>query len=316
MLHKLHPQIMQVCIVLTCIIPLSLTSCKKTIQGEQLDLSLNKTSAVKDAVSLENQNLLKEEFASLLSNVIKNDKETRLFLKEEAIKQFDLDYDILYHLIKDKKISNNESLHDKLLKYSNDKDLGKIESQFPLLTIFIPELPGGFSAETWDIENDIPAISTAIISDGKVTFHTSDGNLKTAEAKHIPGFRLLVLKDCERVQLEQTALKQQNSESGSRLSSSNFNYRFISDAFNGNINKLNKGGMTTNSECVNCGLDPKVETSYWLGVNNSASALWQRDYVYYTISPTSPNGPLDTRYQEHLTSIKFNTGLDAYFSYD
>lgn len=53
------------------------------------------------------------KFAKLLSQAASNSVEVRSFLKKEALAQFDNDYDIFYPLVKDKIVSDNQTLRDK-----------------------------------------------------------------------------------------------------------------------------------------------------------------------------------------------------------
>lgn len=105
---------------------------------------------------------LQRSFAKILAKAVKNDPNIRAFLKEEALKQFDNDYDVLYQIVKDKKINGLETLHEKLVKYANSQnELENIESKLPLLTIFIPNLPN-FSPEIWNTNTEIPLIASSV----------------------------------------------------------------------------------------------------------------------------------------------------------
>ena len=62
------------------------------------------------------------KFAKLLSQAASGSIEVRNFLKKEALVQFDNDYDIFYPLIKDKKVSGNQSFRDILLSYCKEEN--------------------------------------------------------------------------------------------------------------------------------------------------------------------------------------------------
>lgn len=299
----------------------ALLSIFMLVQGCQKS-ELNNTEAGKDALranlklaslSRKESNDLKSDFARVLGKAVKNDDALRAFLKTEALKKFNLDYDILYQLVKDKIVSNNETFQQKLLKYADDKELlTAIDNLQPLLTIYIPELPGGFSAESWNAETGIPAISTGIITDKKVTYYMPDGTQLTEQADLIPEFPLLAVKDNERVKLAQTG-KASARNAGGKLKSSSHAYEFLSENFDGISKKqMANKGVTTMSECINCPVNVKVSNAYDIWLTQGAENFWQRDHIYYSITPSSPNGPLDPSFQEHLTGLKFKDGMQGY----
>lgn len=52
------------------------------------------------------------EFASILSKAVNNETALRLFLKKEALKQFDKDYDVFYPWLRDCDIDGNNSFEE------------------------------------------------------------------------------------------------------------------------------------------------------------------------------------------------------------
>lgn len=290
-----------------------ISSCSKDIE-QTAKKTDNFTLAVSPSasISVKRQKELMEGFSNLLSKVLQQDIEVRRFLKAEALKKFDLDYDVLYQMVKNKIVSNNETFRQKLLKYVEDeKELLIFEEQLPLLTIYIPELPSGFSAEKWNPEHEIPGVSTGAINNKRITYYMANGSQLNEKAELTPGFPLLVVKNNERVTLTEN-YHESDKNMKMQMGSEQFTYLFLSENFNGKTKSSKKTDVKTNSYCVNCILDSKVETAFNLWESYGASNMWQRDYIYYSISPSSPNGPLDTKYQETLTSIKFETGEQAY----
>src|SRR5687768_624444 len=87
-------------------------SCKKTSQDSPYPANSSISKAT-DAQVFSNQ----VNFAKILAKAISKDSELRSFLKEEALKKFDNDHDILYHMVKDRKINNSHSFHERLLAY-------------------------------------------------------------------------------------------------------------------------------------------------------------------------------------------------------
>lgn len=87
------------------------------------------------------------EFASILSKAASNEAELRSFLKKEALKQFDKDYDVFYPWLRDCTVDGNYSFEQVLKKYDDKGLLESITETIPKLTILIPdwEWLGAFS---------------------------------------------------------------------------------------------------------------------------------------------------------------------------
>lgn len=67
---------------------------------------------------------LKKTFGIALAELLEENCSVRKLLKEEASKMFDKDYDVLYHLIKDKMLDDGLTFRESLLKfYKNESDL-------------------------------------------------------------------------------------------------------------------------------------------------------------------------------------------------
>ena len=105
-------------------------------------------------------NSLKSEFSFALARVLNESEGVRKLIKEEAIKQFDHDYDVLYMLVKDKQLGGGGTLEGFLLKYVSRENLLSLYKEMPTLTIFVPSLPGdSFSAEGWNTAKEIPYVA-------------------------------------------------------------------------------------------------------------------------------------------------------------
>ena len=61
---------------------------------------------------IEDETFLKNRFSVALANVFCESEASREFIKQEALKQFDYEYDVLYMLIKDRVIENNQTFED------------------------------------------------------------------------------------------------------------------------------------------------------------------------------------------------------------
>ncbi len=151
---------------------LLITSCQnENLVSQTSNSSANKPEIPFESINFNENGKLKLKFAEAFSNALIANKDLRRLVKEEALKQFDKDYDVLYALVKNKsltpsdyleKSSNKTSknllqksahaltLREALLPFFNSEtELTEIEQKLPLLTIFVPELPlGAFSAAT------------------------------------------------------------------------------------------------------------------------------------------------------------------------
>ena len=98
--------------VLVFLVYLSVASCNESLN----DIDKNVVSATFLEQS-ESNLILKQKFSSALVKVLGQNEEVRSLIKEEALKQIDFDYDVLYCLIKDKQLKNGVTLEEYLEKY-------------------------------------------------------------------------------------------------------------------------------------------------------------------------------------------------------
>lgn len=244
-------------------------------------------------------------FAQILSKAVYNNTEVREFLKSEAIKQFDNDYDVFYPFIKDKKVTEDKTFRDILLTYCEDeKTLLEIEETLPLLNILVPDLTyvGDFNAENWDTSDNEVAVSFVEGNNESVLF--ADGeSLDILKPGEIPGFPVLVVKNNER--LKMTAATK-------AAGASNCSYEFISDAYNGQLRPQTKSQDEIN-------LNPEIEDDFMPASSIDASiiqayeesksnpAALDRDFIYYGLCKAHPkNGVLNTNIRECLYKFKID----------
>ena len=79
------------------------------------------------------------EFADILSKAVYDSEDVREFIKRESLKQFDKNYDVLYYLVKDENIGE-KTFRDILISYSSIEDIEEIETNVPLLNIFVSKI--------------------------------------------------------------------------------------------------------------------------------------------------------------------------------
>lgn len=75
-------------------------------------------------------------FAKILSNAVSDRKDVREFLKAEALKKFDKNYDVLYVAVKDAPIGDR-TFGDILSDYSAQGQLEEIEHAVPALNVYL-----------------------------------------------------------------------------------------------------------------------------------------------------------------------------------
>lgn len=246
-----------------------------------------------------------QEFAKILSKAVFNNTEVRQFLKNEAIKQFDNDYDVFYPYVKDKVVAESKTFRDILLSYCDDeKTLLEIEETLPLLNILVPDLSyvGDFRAENWDTSDNEVAVSY-LTDKNEVELFADGENLDILEPGEIPGFPVLVVKNNERLKI---------TASTKAAGTSLYSYDFISDAFNGQLRPQTKSDtdIPLNPEVADNFLpasevDQSIVQAY-IESKSNPSAL-DRDYVYYGLSKANPhNGVLNANVRETLYKFKID----------
>jgi hypothetical protein len=306
---------------------LLINSCQNE-EYSSLNQSSNTTSnSEKPEVSFESINFnengkLKLKFAEAFSNALIANKDLRRLVKEEALKKFDKDYDVLYTSVKNysltpinydgksknktsknllQKSANALTLREALLPFFNSEaELNEIEQKLPLLTIFVPELPlGYFSAETWDINDEaqIPDVALRLNNTNDIPVISKEGEKYVIEAELTPGFPIVVIKENERVVLYDKITSKKSNTSQLLKGSNGLEFILLDDNFNPNLNsKKNTKKISGNN------VDQFLINSYnvWEGY---APGGWQRDNIYYGLTPTISSGKVTGKYREYITSF-------------
>lgn len=274
--------------------------------------------------------IYQDEFASILSKTIA-DRDVRDFIKREALKQINLDYDVFYAFVKDKIVSGNQTFREKLLKFETiSGQLDKIEDNLPLLTIYVPELPSGFSAESWNIDSEIPSVTSDKIDGGIFKFHTSNSEGFDLKSDLIPGFPTLVVKQNERIIISQNGINKIAS-THAKNGTSGRDYSFKSPEFDGLSNSI--GNETASQRISNkIGNISEIEklASLWdtnpndwdyknfeIGAISehddfllNTPSTWPRDYIYYGITANNTSGKLKPNIIEYIRELRItNEGL-------
>lgn len=263
-----------------------------------------------ETISSSEQHLLETKeaqtkFAQILSKAASNEIELRKFLKDEATKQFDNDYDVFYPLVKDKVVANGKTFRDILLSYcKNDKELLEIEQSQLLLNILIPDLTlfWDFNADIWN-----PADSDIVVvcrSDEDNTLYENGEAIGNVAKGEIPGSPCLVVKDNERMKV------------AAQTRAGGVSYEFADEAFDGS--KRVDTPTTRHSyydetveEAEN--LEKPVPASEfkadivnaWKEFKDIKDA-YQRDYIYYGIKKDDKPGKLNRNIREELYRFRID----------
>lgn len=247
-----------------------------------------------------------EKFAKGVSEAMKNEMFRKL-IKEEALKKFNGDFDVLYLTIKDKpinyvyRLSNANqtfnNLHDFLVPFFDDEDdLLNFEINFPLTTIFVPELPlDYFSAESWDTYDDdqIPDVAIRLDNITYVPVIGRDGENYLIAPEHTPSWPIVVIKENERVVHNSNPTFNQFN---TRLFLDN-EFRFLDNNFDGEIisnpNLDGGGNHNFNPTPGNPHGIPQHLITAYSSLTPAVSSAWHRDFTYYGLTPNNSTGPLN-----------------------
>jgi hypothetical protein len=241
----------------------------------------------------------KVQVAKILAKAV-NEEEIRKLIKEEALKKFDGDYDVLFQLVQNKEVKDKKSLYALLAALADSPQQFKEASDnLPLLTIYVPTF---FSAEKWNTATQIPIVAVRDEEDRLVAFNDKGESVELS-AKEEPNIPIIVVKLNDRVSTKAPNPKSVNG----RVANNNFifnngrdSFYFIDESLN-NLNPKSKGARVA---FYDSGIDPVVIEAYnrSIGCNN----CYQRDWIYYGINPASGqnNGPLSYKFKEAVTEIE------------
>jgi hypothetical protein len=252
---------------------------------------------------------LRHSFARGLAAALHESPELRTFIKEEALKMFNYDYDVPYHLVKHQKLIGGKTLRETLAPhFEHPETLATIELSLPLLTLFVPTLPeNSFSAESWNAATEVPHVAVRLTSSNSVPLVDYEGNEMLLSPELIPSFPVVVVKDNERLVSDKQKEFAGTESTRILTGAGGRQYKLVDDIFDRELQeKKGAGGRMVSSSL----LDPKLLQA-WNIYNNKDG--WQRDYIYYNITPQNPNGEFVFDFVESIRSFKF-TG-DAYAIY-
>lgn len=242
----------------------------------------------------------------ILSRAVSSDENLRVFIKENALKQFDMDYDVFYPYVKNQIVSGeNKTFRDVLLQYSeNTTRFEEIEKVLPLLTILVPDWSylGCFSVLEWDPKSSDIAVGYETESESKPIYANGEfvGSLTDGA---IPGFPTLIVKDSDRLRRIKTSTRSAGDE-----------YEFIDEAFDASLHPQTKVEHRYSDVTIDGTPDvsnfmpednvPEILKDTYTHLQDEPYAV-QRDYIYFGILPDQPIGKENTHIKEYIHKLKF-----------
>lgn len=275
-----------------------------------ISCSKEATESIDSFVNHLSKEELFNEFASILSIATSDRTDLREFLKAEALKRYDNDFDVFYPWAKDNIVSGTESFREILSLYDKKGIIPAIEEIAPLLTILVPEWswvsPKCFSVLNWDTDNHDIAVCYgatnnecySIYQDGKLA-----GEIQKGSFTDLP---ILILKENERMYMRPGVTKAGLPD-----------YCFVDPAFD-NTNPLTKDSeiyhyiynqdeiVETDNYVDESELQLRIKDVYT--VANGDDYFKQRDHIYYGMTPDNNEGLLNHCYKERLYKFKISSG--------
>lgn len=262
-------------------------------------------------------------FSVALSKAVCSEQPVREFLKREALKQVDNDYDVFYPFVRSTQVDENRTFRDVICQYL-DGDVNEIENAVPTLTILVPDMtwldPQGFCAKNWDTSDQRAAVTYRRAKSNNKELFVNGYELGEIEDCAIPGGTVLVVKSNERIVAEA------KTKSGEQT------FRFIADAFDPSKNEpVTKdirytgkysfewiegddyvSSSNTMSESALNKINPDIIKAYEYFKDDSYAC--QNDYIYYGMTSNETKGQLRTNVRPTLIRFKVNPdAFDALF---
>lgn len=276
------------------LLPLALlclaVSCSKQ-EKETQQPTVMETQAFNDAEAT-------TTFAKILARAMTN-KEVRELIKQEALKKFDKDYDVLYQYSRTATSPDGHTLEELLAGYAESPaDLKKIADQLLLSTIYVPELEN-FNPQHWNTDQQIPVVAVRNTMDKKLKkqmlAYDANGTTTYLSYTDEPTYPIIVLKENERVAVASgNDAARKVGDQNTILRDNGRDFYFIDEVYNGL-----KPEPPASAGRLSFAIDQKAIYAR----NQVITPV--RDYIYYDIDPSTGvnQGPLNTNYAEFLMAI-------------
>jgi hypothetical protein len=312
-----------------------LSGCKEDELVDFYDFADSHQSGISyENIPFNEKGKMMEKFGIGIAEALKKEG-FRNLIRNEALKEFNRDHDVLYNTIKyvpfsgaiaasssepimsNARISNAKNLHEFLIPFfESEQELIEFESRLPLLTLFVPTLPEGtFSPELWDTgdPDQIPDVALRLDNIDFVPVIGHDGELFLIEPDITPGWPIVVLKENERLVLSGDPLFEQ-LDTRIIVGNDGLQYRFISNNFDGSYeyqvlegsNDIFGASIQNENSPIRKFTRPTFSIpshlingwNTWLFFNGDG---WQRDHIYYGLTPNlSQNRFVGVNTREHL----------------
>lgn len=262
------------------------------------DLTNNSLSNEANVSSFANQqvdkDVLMKSFSSILSKAVYNNQKLREFIKTEALKKFDLNYEFLYYPNRNKIVDGNKTLRDILVASSSEKDIKTIEENLPLLNCLVADLPmTNVSPKDLDVKDaELPVAldnengGTDLYLNGELVQHLA--------SNEVPGFNVIVVNENRRVDVAPTS-----RADGERT------YSFKYANFDNTNQAKSRAASNFDHSVKPDYLYKKAIAAYEAGFNKDDGSdnqmAYQRDYIYYGMTPTIHQGNLNRSITEYLS---------------
>lgn len=268
-----------------------LTLLMVSCSNEEYDV-VDNTSSTQEA-EMENFDFLIGKFSLSLAKVFSENEDVRELIKEEALKQFDCDYDVLYLLVNDKPLAGGRTLEKLLLQYLTVEEISSLIHKMPTLTIYVPSLPEDtFSAESWNVQQDIPFVAYKN-EKNQILYVDHKGTVDMIQYDEIPVFPIVVIKPSDRVSLYSTNVRSATTPTILRAGNG-MNFVFEYEDFN------NKSRINTRATPI----PDNYKKIYDAKKKSDENGIWQRDYIYYNISTKDGTGVFQKNMSECLYSFE------------
>lgn len=269
------------------------TSCSNNDLVDEYDNKIPTRSETDGEPVAINKDSAKVYFAKILSKAVYERKDVRDFLKKEAMKEFDMNSDVLYALASNKMISD-QSFRDILVSYSSEDTIAAIEKSVPLLNILIPSF-ALFDITVSNLDCNDSEIPIALSNDKGMGLYLDGEFIMNIPNGELPDFHTIVVNENSRVIIEHPSTR----SSAPKVS-------FISPNYDKNRlkNKYKRSANRTAEQIGNKAIE--AYKFFYKDDGSKESRAFQRDYIYYGLTPTNSKGNFNRSATEYISFIEIN----------
>lgn len=251
--------------------------------------------------------LAEELFSKALSCALYEHESLRDFIKSEALKEFDNDYDVFWPYVRNSVVEEGKTFRELILSYVDEPTLVGIEHSIPKLTILVPDWSwvdtNCFSVRSWDTSD--PCVGVGF--EDNLSDHLVYGNgavVQTVSRGVIPSFPVVLVKDNERMKITSA-----NTKSG------DLSFDYADPAFRNIKTKydvydydyiLSNSDYTEYGDWVEDRFLSDVSISAWNEFGQRWGNAAQRDYIYYGMTKSLSSGLLDRFMRERLLRFRID----------